>query len=127
MPSRSSRACCADPLDGPGQRRDRLKAQADLLLEKLQATVDLPTVRADYTWAGVFATTPDGLPYIGSLPNGHKNIQYAFTFGGNGMTFSFLAGSIIRDNILKRRNAPAEPFSSDRFCLANTEGASLRG
>lgn len=41
-------------------------------------------------WAGVFSSTKDGLPYIGSVPYLPKT-YFALGFGGNGITFSEIA------------------------------------
>ncbi|MDR5590516.1 FAD-dependent oxidoreductase [Christiangramia sp. SM2212] len=44
----------------------------------------------DYSWAGTFGETKDGLPYIGK-PDEDKNESYVLGFGGNGITFSVMA------------------------------------
>ena len=60
--------------------------------------VDLyPAVRdiaPEYAWEGLFATTPDGLPYIGRHRRYPRHL-FALGYGGNGMTFGFLAGEIL--------------------------------
>jgi glycine/D-amino acid oxidase-like deaminating enzyme len=48
----------------------------------------------DYAWEGLFATTPDGLPYIGTHRHYPRHL-FALGYGGNGMTFGFLAAQII--------------------------------
>ncbi|WP_249156438.1 NAD(P)/FAD-dependent oxidoreductase [Bradyrhizobium japonicum] len=50
--------------------------------------------RVDFAWSGAFDTTHDGLPLIGAVP-GCKNIFAAFGYGGNGITFSFLAAELV--------------------------------
>jgi glycine/D-amino acid oxidase-like deaminating enzyme len=47
-----------------------------------------------FNWSGAFDTTSDGLPLIGKVP-GCKNVFAAFGYGGNGITFSFLAAELI--------------------------------
>ena len=49
---------------------------------------------AEYAWEGLFATTPDGLPYIGAHGRYPRHL-FALGYGGNGMTFGFLAGEIL--------------------------------
>ena len=66
----------------------------------------------DFAWAGTFAETKDGLPYIGN-PLGRR-VFYAMGYGGNGITFSVVAANLIVDAILKRKNPDAEIFSFDR-------------
>ena len=54
----------------------------------------LSSIRIEHAWDGLFATTPDGLPYIG----GHTRFPgrlFALGYGGNGMTFGFLAAQML--------------------------------
>ena len=71
------------------------------------------TFKPDYKWAGTFASTKDGLPFIGI----HKKYPHAFFalgFGGNGITFSLIASEIITDLFHKAKNPHAELFSFQR-------------
>ena len=71
--------------------------------------------KTDFGWAGAFASTKDGLPYIGTIPQ-RSNTYFALGFGGNGITFSVIAANIIRDLIKEKTNADAEIFSfSDKL------------
>ena len=74
-----------------------------------------PSIPAEvYTaWAGTFAVTPDGLPFIGRAPN-HSNAWLALGYGGNGITFSCIAARLIADGILGRENRDAEQFGFER-------------
>lgn len=67
----------------------------------------------EFSWAGTFATTRDGLPFIGCYP-GKKNSYYALGFGGNGIIFSLIAAEIIGDIIRGRKNDAANLFRFDR-------------
>jgi glycine/D-amino acid oxidase-like deaminating enzyme len=49
----------------------------------------------------LFAITPDGLPYIGPHRR-YPGHLFALGYGGNGMTFSFLAASLLRDRLMGR-------------------------
>ena len=49
---------------------------------------------ADCAWAGVFAETPDGLPYIGEVP-GMPHVLGSLAYGGNGITFGVIAAEIL--------------------------------
>ena len=51
-------------------------------------------IDCEYAWEGLFATTPDGLPYIGAHRRYPRHL-FALGYGGNGMTFGFLAAQII--------------------------------
>ena len=69
--------------------------------------------KTEFSWAGVFGSTKDGLPYIGTykkLPNSF----FALGFGGNGITFSQVAGEIIASLIKGKKNRDADIFSFDR-------------
>ena len=70
--------------------------------------------RAEFSWAGVFGSTKDGLPYIGQYKR-LANSFFALGFGGNGITFSQMAGEIIASLIKGKRNKDVELFSFDRI------------
>lgn len=70
-------------------------------------------VEPAFRWAGVFAETDDGLPFIaacGKMPG----TFIAAGYGGNGITYSFLAGQILRDLLLGHPNRDADLFRFDR-------------
>jgi glycine/D-amino acid oxidase-like deaminating enzyme len=75
----------------------------------------LPAIpfKAEFSWAGVFGSTKDGLPYIGGYKN-MLNSYFALGFGGNGITFSQVAGEIIAALIKGRKHKEANLFSFDR-------------
>jgi glycine/D-amino acid oxidase-like deaminating enzyme len=80
----------------PGQRRGAqfVRATADLrrhFESLLPALADIPTEDA---WEGLFALTPDSLPYIGPHRRYPRHL-FALGYGGNGMTFSFLAARML--------------------------------
>jgi glycine/D-amino acid oxidase-like deaminating enzyme len=69
--------------------------------------------KPEFSWAGTFGSTKDGLPYIGEydkLPNSY----FALGFGGNGITFSLIAAEIITDLITGKENKDAALFSFNR-------------
>ena len=70
-------------------------------------------ITPEIAWGGVFATTPDGLPYIGRLPD-MPNRYFALGFGGNGITFSQVAAQLVCDAITGRNNKDGELFSFSR-------------
>ena len=74
-----------------------------------------PAIRfdVDWRWGGTFGDTEDGLPYIGTVrqfPNGY----FALGYGGNGITFSWIAANLLLDRFLDRRNPDLEIFRFDR-------------
>ncbi|HVW59316.1 MAG TPA: FAD-dependent oxidoreductase [Puia sp.] len=69
--------------------------------------------KTDFHWAGLFAGTKDGLPYIGSLPQ-RRHLYFALGFGGNGIVFSQIAAVLLKDQITDRKNPYAQIFRFDR-------------
>jgi glycine/D-amino acid oxidase-like deaminating enzyme len=70
-------------------------------------------IDVDWRWGGTFGETMDGLPYIGTarqFPHGY----FALGYGGNGITFSYIAAGLLLDLFLQRRNPDLEIFRFDR-------------
>jgi glycine/D-amino acid oxidase-like deaminating enzyme len=80
---------------------------------------ELPPVA--YAWAGSFAETRDGLPYIGRVPGMNPRLQFALCYGGNGITYSVHAGDMIRAGIEGRAHDLDDVFGFGRL----QEGGSL--
>ena len=72
-----------------------------------------PRLDVEYRWAGTFDTTSDGLPLIGPVP-GAKGIYAAYGYGGNGITFSFLAAQLIGGLIAGATSPLLQDFAIDR-------------
>jgi glycine/D-amino acid oxidase-like deaminating enzyme len=71
------------------------------------------SIDVDWSWGGTFGETKDGLPYIGTVsqfPHGY----FALGYGGNGITFSYIAANLLLDLHLQRRNPDLEIFRFDR-------------
>ncbi len=76
-------------------RADALDRRAELLSADLgEIYPALTGVTPDYAWEGLFATTPDGLPYIGAHRRYPRQL-FALGYGGNGMTFGYLAAEVL--------------------------------
>lgn len=97
----------------PVARDALIASKSARLVEKFKALV--PGVKADVThaWAGTFATTPDGLGYIGPTPDDDR-VLYALGFGGNGITMSAIAADVIVDRVMGRENRDAEMYRIGR-------------
>ena len=78
----------------PDARDGATPAKVRALKKHLKAFWPRASNRVAFAWSGAFGTTRDGLPLIGGVP-GCKNIFAAFGYGGNGITFSFLAAELI--------------------------------
>ena len=85
-----------DRLIQPGQRR---RQQSSAATRDLRAYFEtrfpaLATVRIERAWEGLFAMTADSLPYIGPHRR-YPRHWFALGYGGNGMTFGFLAARLL--------------------------------
>jgi glycine/D-amino acid oxidase-like deaminating enzyme len=73
----------------------------------------LAHVESDFAWEGLFATTPDGLPYIGTHDEYPRHL-FALGYGGNGMTFGFLAAGLLLEWYRGDRSSVHRLFAFDR-------------
>jgi glycine/D-amino acid oxidase-like deaminating enzyme len=77
------------------RRRQSLRARAgELHADLLELYPSLRGIDIDYAWEGLFATTSDGLPYIGTHRL-HPRQLFALGYGGNGMTLGFRGAQIL--------------------------------
>jgi glycine/D-amino acid oxidase-like deaminating enzyme len=82
-------------LNSPERRDAATPAKTERLLAKMRELLPGRRLTADYAWAGAFADSPTGLPYIDGVP-GCANCLAVLGCGGNGITFSVIAASIAR-------------------------------
>ena len=104
----------ADRPFATAHNRQRLLARQTARLEDRFARL-FPAIPCDvdWRWGGTFGETRDGLPYIGNVrqfPNGY----FALGYGGNGITFSWIAANLLLDQFLERPNRDAELFGFER-------------
>jgi len=96
------------------ERRETLgprKRQA--LLDRLHALIPQASLELDFFWSGAFGETEDGLPLIGRVP-GHPRLLAAYGYGGNGISFSFLASRVVGDLVRDREQRWFRAFAIDR-------------
>lgn len=94
--------------------RDRLISEKSrVLARRLAALWPAANPHIEFRWAGTFDTTHDGLPLIGPVP-GAKGVYAAYGYGGNGITFSFLAARLIGDLIAGKTSPLLIDFAIDR-------------
>jgi glycine/D-amino acid oxidase-like deaminating enzyme len=79
-----------------GSRVRIARARSRLLKYLAQVHPELADERPEYAWEGLFAETPDGLPYVGTHSR-YPGHLFALGYGGNGMTASFLAAQLLLD------------------------------
>jgi glycine/D-amino acid oxidase-like deaminating enzyme len=97
----------------PDARDARIPEKARALTEKLAALWPRAELAIDYRWAGTFDTTRDGLPLIGPVP-GYNSVYAAYGYGGNGITFSYLAAQLISGLIAGAHSPLLQDFALDR-------------
>lgn len=102
-----------EPFYNPSRRDELLRSKTKKLESELKKFFPETPLRTDYSWAGTFIETGDGLPYIGGIKQ-LPHTLFALGYGGNGITFSQLAADILADLITGRANKDAEIFSFDR-------------
>ncbi len=102
-----------DDIVEPEAREAATPAKAEAILARLRALVPRAEARADFVWSGAFGTTADGLPLIGPVP-GHPRVLAAYGYGGNGITFAFIASRLVAGMIGGRRQGWADEFALDR-------------
>lgn len=102
-----------DPFYDPVRRDASIPRKAAQLENSFLKLFPHIPFRTDFAWAGTFAGTKDGLPYIGSIPE-RPNTWFALGFGGNGITFSVLAAQILTDLLSGKKNRYADIFSFTR-------------
>ncbi|MEH6764968.1 MAG: FAD-dependent oxidoreductase [Aequorivita antarctica] len=95
-------------------RRDALlpKKEKDLTKKFQKCFPAIPFI-ADYSWAGTFGETKDGLPYFGK-PDTEKNEHYILGFGGNGITFSVMGMDALINSINKTPHPYLEYYKFHR-------------
>jgi glycine/D-amino acid oxidase-like deaminating enzyme len=101
------------PFTNPDKRDELLPAKTKALERSFSKLFPALQFKTDFKWAGSFASTKDGLPFIGSIRQ-RPHSFFALGFGGNGITFSMIAAEIIRDLLTGKNNPHARIFSFDR-------------
>jgi len=95
-----------------GDEKHLRRKAGELKREFEQLFPDIPFV-IDAAWAGVFDTTPDGMPYIGKHQK-FPGAMFALGYGGNGLTFAVIAAEIIGEGCVGKRHAAGGLFGFDR-------------
>lgn len=102
-----------EPYTTPAARDAMIAAKSRVLMRKLRELIPETRVRPAFCWAGTFAQTEDGLPYIGEHPR-WPGVWFALGYGGNGITFSCIAAKIIASAFGGTPHAAAGLFKFDR-------------
>jgi glycine/D-amino acid oxidase-like deaminating enzyme len=105
-----------DRLVRPGQRRrEQFNAASRGLRHYFEARLPaLATIRTAFAWEGLFAMTPDSLPYVGPHRR-YPGHWFALGYGGNGMTFGFLAARLLLERWRGVKSRDHALFQFDRI------------
>ena len=101
------------PFKNPAWRDRLMPGRTARLEERIKEWLPTIAFETAFVWAGTFAESPDGLPYIGPMP-GCPQALYALGYGANGITFGSVAAKIVTDLCLGRPNSDAQLFRLDR-------------
>jgi glycine/D-amino acid oxidase-like deaminating enzyme len=103
----------SDDVIEPDARDALIPKKSRILSERLAALWPQANSGIAFSWAGTFDTTSDGLPLIGPVP-GKKSVYAAYGYGGNGITFSFLAAQLIGGLIAGETSPLLDDFALHR-------------
>ncbi|MBH2024194.1 MAG: FAD-binding oxidoreductase [Flavobacteriales bacterium] len=91
------------------QKRDKIIGNKEKeILKNLKKVLPEYQFYTDFTWAGTFGETKDGLPYIGEHQK-FKNSYFVLGFGGNGITFS-VTGMEMASAFMKNTSHPLSQY-----------------
>lgn len=71
----------------------------------------------EFRWSGEVMEPVDGLAFIGKNPMDHDNVFIATGDSGNGMTHGTIAGILLTDLIIERKNEWADLYDPGRVTL----------
>jgi glycine/D-amino acid oxidase-like deaminating enzyme len=102
-----------DDTVNPEERDAKTPAKTAQLLDTLGGLWPAADRQVDFAWSGAFGQTEDGLPLIGAVA-GMPRIFAAYGYGGNGITFSYMASRILAELCAGNRQAWFDAFAIER-------------
>lgn len=94
--------------------RERLMAEKiERIVKKLRTLWPHGHGRVSHAWSAEFGETTDGLPLIGAVP-GQPRLLAAYGYGGNGITYSYMASRMLAAEIAGERREWFDDFALDR-------------
>ncbi|WP_438753710.1 NAD(P)/FAD-dependent oxidoreductase [Pararhizobium sp. O133] len=97
----------------PAERDAKMPGKTAHLVETLAGLWPAAKRDVDFAWSGTFGQTEDGLPLIGAV-HGMPRILAAYGYGGNGITFSFMASRILAELCAGNRQSWFDAFAIER-------------
>jgi glycine/D-amino acid oxidase-like deaminating enzyme len=96
-------------------RRQQFQTALSELREYFESLLPaLTTIETASAWDGLFAMTPDSLPHIGPHRR-YPGHWFALGYGGNGMTFGFLAARLLLERWHGVKSQDHRLFAFDRM------------
>lgn len=102
-----------DRFHSPARRDASIKKKARLIHAKIRELIPGLDWEVEFAWAGTFVTTKDGLAYVGETPE-YPGCYFTLGFGGNGITFSVIATSLIAEMMHGHHSRDAHLFRFGR-------------
>jgi len=96
-----------------------VEATTAVVQERIQALAEqlnVGPVRVAQRWAGVWGTTPDGVPLVGPVP-GHDRVWIAGGYSGHGNVLGLACGDLVARAILGERPSGLELFDPARLAV----------
>jgi glycine/D-amino acid oxidase-like deaminating enzyme/nitrite reductase/ring-hydroxylating ferredoxin subunit len=78
--------------------------------------------KTEFRWSGQVMEPVDGLAFIGPNPLDKKSVFIATGFSGTGMTYGTIAGMLLTDLVLGRRNEWADTYDPSRKTAGSAAG-----
>lgn len=103
-----------DDIDIPARRDARVDRKARKLADKVSKLFPHVPVQPAFAWAGTFAETADGLPWIGESPEHGRRLLFAMAYGGNGISYSMLGAGLTRALVERRKHPLQDLFGFER-------------
>ena len=104
-----------DTIDIPARRDARVLKKARKLRDAVGKLFPHLPLHPAFAWAGTFAETDDGLPFVGPHAERGSRVHFAMAYGGNGITYSMLGAGLLRALVERRRHPLAGLFSFGRL------------
>ncbi|CCM74835.1 NAD(P)/FAD-dependent oxidoreductase [Rhizobium mesoamericanum] len=114
-----------DTID-PAARDAKLAEKVMAIREKMKRLWSRADTRVATAWCGTFGETSDGLPLIGPVPS-MPQVYAACGYGGNGITFSYLAAQVIGAMIGGGYRDWFDDFALDRDAAGVTRRSRVSG
>ena len=104
-----------DAVDIPARRDARVDAKAARIAKRIRRFLPDVSIEPAWAWAGTFAETFDGLPFLGPHPQYGPRVFFAMAYGGNGITFSQIGTDLLAADLARRAHPLAGLFGFQRL------------